>query len=122
MNPECRVLELQTQLKQIQQAPNALLIKNGAQSAPTQPTEPPTVVYRNVVESRRSGARRVIFQLLNTKGSADVYSISTAVYGNGEPRNIPRTTTLLYVLRGARRVWWEGPLRMSTIISFANVD
>lgn len=58
MSSECRALELQTQIKQIQQALNALLIKNGAQSAPTQPTEPPTVVYRDVVECRRSGARR----------------------------------------------------------------
>ncbi len=121
MKPECQALLLQEQLTQIQQALNAMLIKQGAQ-APTEPPTAPTVVYRNVVESRRSGARRVIFQLLNTKGSADVYSISTTVYGNGESRNITRTRALLYALRGARTVWWEGPLRMSTIVRFTDVD
>lgn len=121
MKPECQALLLQEQLTQIQQALNAMLIKQGAQ-LPAKPPAAPTVVYRNVVESRRSGARRVIFQLLNTKGSADVYSISTTVYGNGESRNITRTRALLYALRGARTVWWEGPLRMSTIVRFTDVD
>lgn len=117
MNPECRALELQTQLNQIQQALNALLIKNGAQASPTQPTEPPTVVYRNVVECRRSGARRAILKLLNTQGPTDVYSISRSVYGDGAQRNLTRTGAVLYVLRGSRMVEWEGPLRPSTKIT-----
>lgn len=116
MSSECRALDLQTQIKQIQQALNALLIKNGAQSAPTQPTEPPTVVYRNVVESRRSGVRPEILKLLTTQGSADVYSISKAIYGNGDTRNITRTNAVLYVLRRHSIVQWEGPLRRHTKI------
>lgn len=114
MNPECRALELQTQLNQIQQALNALLIKSGAQAAPT---EPPTVVYRNVVECRRSGARRAILKLLNTQGPTDVYSISRSVYGDGAHRNLTRTGAVLYVLRAHRMVEWEGPLRPSTKIT-----
>lgn len=117
MNPECRVLELRLQLKQIQQAINALLIKNGARAAPTQPTEPPAVVYRNVVECRRSGARRAILKLLNIQGPTDVYSISRSVYGDGTHRNLTRTGAGLYVLRAHRMVEWEGPLRPSTKIT-----
>lgn len=117
MKPECQALLLQEQLNQIQQALSALLIKNGAQAAPTQPTEPPAVVYRNVVETRRSGARRAILKLLNTQGPTDVYSISRSVYGDGTHRNLTRMGAVLYVLRAHRMVEWEGPLRPSTKIT-----
>lgn len=112
---DCQVLLLQEQLTQIQQALNALLIKQGAQ-APTEPPTAPTVVYRNVVESRRSGVRPEILKLLTTQGSADVYSISKAIYGNGDTRNITRTNAVLYVLRRHSIVQWEGPLRRHTKI------
>jgi len=116
VNPECRALELQTQLNQIQQALNALLIKQGAQ-LPAKSAETPAVVYRNVVECRRSGARSAILKLLNTQGTTDVYSISRSVYGDGTHRNLTRTGAVLYVLRGSRMVEWEGPLRLSTKIT-----
>ena len=115
MKPECQALLLQEQLTQIQQALNALLIKQGAQ-LPAKSAETPTVVYRNVVETRRSGASREILKILTTQGPIDVYSISKAVYGNGETRNITKTNAVLYVLRGHRLAQWEGPLRPSTKI------
>ena len=114
MSSECRALELQTQLNQIQQALNALLIKNGAHTAPKPPAETPTIVVRNVVECRRSGARKVIFKTLETVGPSDVYSISRAIYGDGAQRNLTKTEALLYTMRGHQQVEWEGPLRPST--------
>ena len=115
MKPECQALLLQEQLTQIQQALNALLIKQGAQ-LPAKTVETPTVVYRNVVETRRSGVRREILKIITTQGPADVYSISKAIYGNGDTRNITRTNAVLYVLRAHSIVQWEGPLRLHTKI------
>lgn len=114
MPNECQVLLLREQLTQIQQALNALLIKQGAHTAPKPPAETPTIVVRNVVECRRSGARKVIFKTLETVGPSDVYSISRAIYGDGAQRNLTKTEALLYTMRGHQQVEWEGPLRPST--------
>lgn len=120
MPNDCQALQLMTQLKQIERGLNALLNQANARPIPERAlanAEAPTVVYRNVVECRRSGARKELLKLLQTSGPTDVYSISKAIYGDGAARAITKTIALLYPLKAAGIVRWEGQLRPSTKIT-----
>lgn len=117
MSNDCQALQLSHQLKRIERGLNALLHQANARPIPERAlanAEAPTVVVNNVVECRRSGARKVIFKTLEIVGPSDVYSISKAIYGDGTQRHLTKTCALLYTMRGNQQVEWEGPLRPST--------